>query len=510
MIASGESPVLAPLNPVEELLGGAAGSLPTLLAARVARTPAAPFLRWQDRVWSYGEAWEESLRFAAWVGGALTGSRSRRVASFLPNRPETLWSWFGTLAAGAAYVPLNRGHRGRILADMIDRSGATVLVTDAAGAADLPDLGAGGVRVFLVEEWDEVRAHEPALPVAPGPGELAELLYSSGTTGRSKAVELSHNQLCRGAGWVAWSLGLGPADVFHAWMPLFHVGGQVDTVLPTVVGGGSLALHPTFSRSRFWDQVEEAGATVFIGFANVARMLCAQPPRPEDAASTLRVGMTGAMPAQLSREFEARFGVPLLDVYGMTEIEPMLLPAPGETTPAGSCGRPNPDLEVVVLGADGAAAGEGVVGEIACRARRPDVLTSGYEGDPEASAAAFRGGWFHSGDLGRVDEGGHFYFVDRVKHSIRHRGENVSSWELESIVESAPGVAECCALGVPAELGEEDVKLVVVAADGALDPDELRRWCEGRMAAFMVPRYIEVVPELPRDGSGKVRKEELR
>ncbi|HET6998322.1 MAG TPA: AMP-binding protein [Solirubrobacterales bacterium] len=500
---------VAPRNPLLELTDERA-TIPELLAARVERTPEAPFLRWEQDRWSYREAWEEALRFVAWVDLRRDQGPVDRVASFLPNCPEALWAWFGALAAGATYVPLNRAHRGAILADMLGRSGARVLVTDAEGLGDLPDLAGSPIEVVLVD-WEEVRGLDPASPAAPRPDDLAELMYTSGTTGRSKAVELSHNQLCRGAGWVAWSLGIGTEDVFHAWLPLFHIAGQVDTVLPTVIGGGSLALYPTFSRSRFWDEVDESGATLFIGFSNVARLLYMLRPRSDDAETTLRAGVTGAMPARLSVDFEARFGVRLHDVYGMTEAEPMILPEPGVETPAGSCGRPNPDLEVVILDADGHPAGAGEVGEIGCRPRLPDVLSGGYEGDPEATAEATKGNWFRSGDLGRTDEEGFFYFVDRIKHSIRRRGENVSSWELETILASHPQVAEACAIGVPSPLGEEDVKVVVVAVAGEeLDPAELRSWCAGRMAAFMVPRYVEVIAALPRAETGKVMKEELR
>jgi crotonobetaine/carnitine-CoA ligase len=199
------------------------------------------------------------------------------------------------------------------------------------------------------------------------------------------------------------------------------------------------------------------------------------------------------------------------DVYGMTEAEPILLPDPATPSPPGSCGRPNPDLDVAVLSRDGRPAAAGEVGEIACRPRVRHVLMNEYEGDPEATAHATAGGWFHSGDLGRVDEAGFFYFLDRVRHSIRRRGENISSWELEALVSEHPAVAEVCALGVPSPLGEEDVKVVVVPAPGeSVDPAELRSWCEDRMAAFMVPSYVEVAAELPRAPTGKVLKEELR
>ncbi|HEU4392401.1 MAG TPA: AMP-binding protein [Solirubrobacterales bacterium] len=500
----------APRNPLLDLVPAERATVPALLAARVERIPDAPFLRWEGRSWSYREAWRETRRFAAWVEGRRGESPVTRVASFLPNRPEALWAWLGTLAAGATYVPLNRAHRGEVLTDMLRRSRAQVLATDAEGLADLPDLAGSPVEAVL-SDWSEVGACEPVEAAAPRPGDLAEVMYTSGTTGRSKAVELSHNQLCRGAGWVAWSLELRDDDVFHVWLPLFHLAGQVDAVLPTVIGGGAVALYPTFSRSRFWDQVAESGSTLMIGFPNVYQLLHSLPPREDDARNPLRAGVTGAMPVSFVADFEARFGLRVLDVYGMTEAEPMVLPEPGSRTPAGSCGRPNPDLEVAVLTDGGHPAAIGEIGEIACRARVPDVLTSGYEGDPEATAAATEGGWFHSGDLGRVDADGFLYFVDRIKHSIRRRGENISSWELEAVVCGHPAVAEACAIGVPSPLGEEDVKAVVVPVAGAaLDPVELRSWCQGRMAAFMVPRYIEVAAALPRGEAGKVMKEELR
>jgi crotonobetaine/carnitine-CoA ligase len=492
-----------------DLVPAEAPTVPALFAARVERTPEAPFLLWEGERWSYREAWEEIRRFAAWVARqGRVGDRSR-LAGFLPNRPEALWAWLGALVAGAVYVPLNRAHRGDLLADMIRRSGAELLVTDAEGEGDLPDLADPQPRV--ISDWEEIAALEPAAPAAPAPGDLAELMYTSGTTGRSKAVELSHSQLCRGAGWIAWSFEMTAEDVFHAQLPLFHIAGQVDTVLPSVVGGGAIALYPTFSRSRFWDQVAAAGSTLVVGFPNLYRLLHSSPPREDDGRYSLRAGMSATMPPDFVADFEARFGLRVREVYGMTEAEPMVLPWPGETTPAGSCGRPNPDFEIAVLDGDGRPAGSGEVGEIVCRSRLPGIRAGAYGGDSGTSAPASADGWFHSGDLGRVDESGFFYFGDRIRHAIRRRGESISSGELEAVLAGHPAVAEVCAIGVPSPLGEEDVKLVVVPAEGAVvDPSELRTWCEGRMAAFMLPRYVEVVPELPRAETGKVMKEELR
>lgn len=504
-----------PKNPLLGLVPEQQATVPTLLEVRAERTPENVFLRWEGRTWTYSEAWVESARFAAWL--LKEAHAPACVTSFLSNRPETLWTWFGTLIAGATYVPINRAHRGEVLADMLFRSEASVLATDREGIMDLPDLAGSAISRLMVVDggdgdssWSAVESLDPARRISRKPADLAELMYTSGTTGRSKCVRLSHNQICRGAGWVAWSLGIGPEDVFHAWLPLFHIAGQSDTVMPAVIAGASVALYPTFSRSRFWDEVAESGATLFIGFSNVAHLLNTLAPRDDDAEVTLRAGVTGAVSATLRTEFESRFNAVLHDVYGMTEAEPMILPPPGISTPPGSCGCPSPDFEVAVLDRGGRILPAGEVGEIVCRPRVPNVLTSGYEGDPEATLANRADLWFHTGDLGRSDADGFFYFVDRIKHSIRRRGENVSSWEIENTVVKHPVVVECSAIGVPSPLGEEDVKVTVVLESGcSLDPEDLWGWCQERMAAFMVPRYIEVVDALPRADTGKVMKEQL-
>jgi crotonobetaine/carnitine-CoA ligase len=257
--------------------------------------------------------------------------------------------------------------------------------------------------------------------------------------------------------------------------------------------------------------VRESGATLFIGFSNVLEILWATPPDPADSRCTLRAGIMGGIPAKLHRPFERRFGLRLVECYGMTEGEPLVLPPPGAEYPEGSLGRPSPDFEVAIFDDEDQPLPAGTVGQIVCRPRVPDVLSPRYDGDERDTLAAIRNLWFHTGDVGRIDEDGFVSFVDRGKHAIRRRGENISSWELEGLMTAHPAVAECCAVGVPSPLGEDDVKVVVVPEPGqVIDPAELRTWCVDRMAHFMLPRYVEVLDELPRNSLGKVLKRELR
>lgn len=444
------------------------------------------------------------------------------MAGYLHNRPDALWALLGTHAAGSVYTALNRQHKGTILADQVRRSCAGILVTEASALEALPDLADTAVRSLVVvnrattSDW--VGGHEalqspPWTGPDPGPGDPATIMFTSGTTGRSKAAVIPHNQLCRGAANLAEAVEMTPDDVFHAWLPFFHIAGQLHTTMCTAVAGGTLGLVPRFSASRFWTEVRRSRATVITGLPAIARILWEKPVTDDERAATshLRLGIFGPMTPELHRPLEKRLGIRIADTYGMTEAEPLTVPVPGVRQPVGSCGVAAPDFEIRIAADDGAALPPGERGEILARPRRPDVLFLGYEGDEEATSAAWRNGWFRTGDLAHQDEHGWVYYVDRLAHFIRRRGENVSAWELQRLIEEHPAVAEAFVLGVPSPMGEEDVKAVVVPSRGApLDPAALHAWCRGRMAAFMVPRFIEVRDEMPHISVGKVDKDKLR
>ncbi len=508
------------------LIEGERATVPELLMARVVKSPERVFLRVGERQCSYGAMWEETERFSGFLEEHRLGGPAARVASYLSNRPETFWVWFGTQLNGATYVPLHREHKGEILADMIRRAGVRLLVTESSALVDLPGPEQMGLQVILLvddttaaDEWngavlvgyDAVRAAKPHPGHRVKPSDIATLMYTSGTTGRSKGVLVPHNQLCRGGAWVAACVGIQPDDVFHGWLPLFHISAQLDMTIPLVLTGASIALFPTFSLSRFWSQVHEVQATVFGAFATQLELLWKLSPQENDADNPLRIGMVGHIPPQLHRPFEDRFGVRLFDIYGMTEAEPIALPRTGMETPVGSCGLPNPDFEVAILDENDCPLPTGEVGEIAIRPTVPDVMMRGYEGDEAVTVHMWRNLWFHTGDLGYCDADGFLYFVDRRKHAIRRRGENISSWELEHVLMRHPDVAECAAVGVPSPLGEEDVKVVLVPKpEASLNPAQVYEWCRSQMARFMVPRYIEVRRELPYTETGKVQKERLK
>ena len=508
-----------------ELTGLGQVCIPDLVRARVGRSPERPFIRYGDSVWTYADALEQMERFAGYLHSSGAGGSGKRVATYLSNRPEVLWTWFGTHLTGATYVSLNREHKGPVLEDMLRRSGAELLVTDRSAAAQLPAARGSGVRTIVdvdgpptdfgggyeVSSWDRVDRSPAAPEHSPDPASTATVMFTSGTTGRSKAVPITHNQFSRNAEHLASALALRPDDVFHGWAPLYHVGGQLYMVMTAIVAGASIALYPAFLASRFWEQVRESGATVFIGFSSVIKILWERTPAAQAGPSTLRVGVIGKIPADLHRPFEQRFGLTLLDMYGMTEAEILTLPRLGEAVPVGSCGRVGPDFDLVILDDRDQVLPPGRVGQICVRSKVPHVMTTGYEGDDAATAEAWRNDWFHTGDLGKIDQDGYVFHVDRLQHAIRRRGENVSSWEVEQILEQHPAIAQAAAIGVPSSLGEEDVKVVVVLRPGmTLDHREVHAFCASRMARFMVPRYIELRPALPYAEVGKVQKEQLK
>lgn len=504
-----------------ELVGKGTATIGEVLAARVAATPDAPFIEHGARRWTYAEGWHESRRFAGFLASQeLTGNR---VATFLPKCPEAVFAWFGANMSRGAYVALNRAHRGAVLGDLAERSGAGLLVTDQTGWEIIgPLLPASLTRVLFIDSlpdtlpaslqaftWEAIAASDPEIPLPSLPGDLATLLYTSGTTGRSKAVLLPHNMYCRGAANLAECFGYRSDDRFHDWMPLSHIGGQLHVTMTAVVAGACLVQFPAFSRQSFWDEVRASGSTVFSGFASILSLLLEVPPGPEDRRHKLRVGLIGNMPAETQSAFERRFGVTLLDTYGMSECEPLTLPRAGEMPP-GSCGRICPDFDVAILDEADRPLPVGQVGRICVRPRVPYVMMLGYEGDSPATVAAWRNLWFHTSDRGRFDADGYLFFADRMKYSIRRGGENISASEIEQVFLEHPDIVACAAVGIPDKVMGEEVKLVVVRRAGASsDEAELHAYAKTRMASFMLPRYIEIADSLPYTDVGKLKREDL-
>jgi crotonobetaine/carnitine-CoA ligase len=293
-------------------------------------------------------------------------------------------------------------------------------------------------------------------------------------------------------------------------LPMFHTNARYCTVLIGLMLSVRVVLHRSFSASRFWDvcRAEEATAFNFIG--SMLTFLSKQPPRADDRDHLVRKGYGAPAPISIYHDFEERFGVRLCEAYGSSEIGCVTANPIAQARP-GSAGRSTGIHELAIHDPGGNPVPEGEAGEIVVRPKRPGILFNGYHGMPAETAASWRDLWFHTGDRGRFDEDGNLYFVDRVKDSIRRRGENISSWEVERVVNSIDVVQECAVLGVASDASEEDVLVVVVLKEREeLEPLELLGQLESRLPAYAMPRYVRYVESLPKTPTGRVQKYMLR
>ena len=497
-----------------------------IVAARAAQQPDRPAVRFEAATLTYGEWDVRANRLAnALLGSGLAAGS--RVAVMLTNRPEFLVAWAGVAKAGLVEVPVNTAYKGDLLAYLlmqaqcqvlvieeqwIDRLAAiadevtglrTVIVLDAQNA-DLPS--------FSVTSWEEfISTGSPDPPdVVVAPDDVSSILYTSGTTGPSKGVVLTHASNFHMANNVVGLMDYGPSDVVFNAFPLFHVNARYSGVLPVMYADGESVLRSRFSVSGFWDTCREYGVTAFNYMGAVLMMLFKQPERPDDADNPVRRAYGAPAPVTIYRDFERRFGVQLVEVYGSTEGGTITMNTV-DSFRIGSCGRPVPYYDVRIHDEHDHPLPPGEVGEIVVRPREPHALFEGYHDMPEATLTAFRNLWFHTGDRGRTDEDGYFYYVDRMKDSIRRRGENISSWEVEKVVTAHDSVAEAAAVGVPSELTEEEVLIVVVAKPGcAIDPVSILDHCQQRLPYYAVPRYVRILDELPKTPSQRIEKYRLR
>lgn len=499
------------------------GTIADVLRARAERTPDDPFVTFGETTIGYGEMVDRAERAA----GALAGlglAPGDRVATVLPNSLELLDVWLGAAVGGYVLVPVNTGLVGDGLRYVLEHSEAKAVAVDGPLAGALADAlpADAGPAVRLVRDPAapaEVRLADvlaagdaAAAPTAVDPDGLATILYTSGTTGMPKGVMNGHRPyLTAGVEFTRRFLRLGTDDVLYTSLPLFHVNAQMLSVMGSIVSGRPLVLAPRFSASRFFDEIRRHRATVFNYIGAMLTMLAKQPARADDAENPIRVAVGGAAPLELWRDFERRFGLEILEIYGLTETACFCLGSPPDAIKPGKLGTAVSWAEVDVRREDGGRADDGEPGEIVVRPKRDGVIFRGYLKNREATDEALAGGWFHTGDRGRRDDDGYLVFLDRLKDVIRRRGENISSYEVERAVNTHPDVAESAAVGVPSELGEEDVMIVVVPRPGAeIDPAALRAHCGERLAAFMVPRYVLVRDALPKTATQRVQKFELR
>jgi crotonobetaine/carnitine-CoA ligase len=333
-------------------------------------------------------------------------------------------------------------------------------------------------------------------------------MYTSGTTGLPKGVIHRHSR-CYGGFVLPIMTGYTAQDVVYNTLPLFHIGGQ-NMVWMALVSDTTVALAERFSASRFWPDVRAYGATFTLFLGAMIPILHKQPPRHDDHENPLRIALSAAAPRTIWEEFERRFNVKIVELYSQTEGGFLLNADARAEGKVGAMGKPSAGYEMQVVDEQDHPLPPGAVGELIYRPGGGSTLTEYYK-NPEATAEKTRGGWIRSGDLAYQDDDGYFFFVDRKNDFMRRRGENISSFEVEKIINSHPQVLESAAYAIPSALGEDEVMVALVLQPGAaLDPFELMQYCETHMAYFMVPRYVRVVDAFPKTGTERTMKYQLK
>lgn len=497
-----------------------------------------PFMSWEDEAkrYSFAEVNAKANQLARGFQD-IGVKKGDVVVLFMPNSVEFVFAWFALNKLGAVEAPMNTGYKGKFLEHQINIAKAkTIVVAEAllgvvtASLENLPNIARiivhgdaplkaerhGAVQISAFSSlWAE---DDSNLGVDVRPQDIAAIMFTSGTTGLSKGVLMPHAQNYLFSEINLRGVQLDEDDVYLIQLPLFHANSQLLGIYPCLIAGARFVLYERFSASQWIHRVHASGATVTNSLGVMLHFIYAQPPSPLDRTHRLRRIFAGPTPYMLVDDFAKRFGVErYADAFGQTEIcLPIMNPLElNLKRPPGAAGLlldqwfdvrivdPETDEDVPV----------GEVGELVLRHKYPWTINAGYVSAPEKAAEAWRNLWFHTGDALRRDADGWYYFVDRLKDALRRRGENISSFEVESAISEHPAVADVAVVAVPAGDGggEDEVKAcIVLNADTPYDPKDLVAWCEERLPAFAVPRFIEVMAALPRTPSEKIIKADLR
>jgi crotonobetaine/carnitine-CoA ligase len=479
-----------------------------------------------DAVYSYRQLWARARRAAA-LFKAQGVQAGEPVLVMLDNCVEFLDAWLGLALLGAVQVPVNTDYLGEILRHQVRDSDARLMLLDVrfadrvaalgeergaleallavGGEAQIPGLRADG-WARLYEAAPELTAAELA---AAEEHEVFAIMYTSGTTGASKGVRISHAHAHTYARLAGEAMRLRRGDVYFAPLPLFHIAGQWAHVYACLQVGAKAVVRRRFSVTGFWETVREAGVTVTFLLGTMANFLAREPARDDDSRNPLERILMVPLVEDVAG-FRRRFDVRVCTCYGSTEVNVPLI-SDYDVEQAGLAGRAVPGFQLRVVDDLDREVPTGAVGGLVVRTDEPWLLATGYHRNPEASLRLFRNLWLHTGDAFRVDADGNYWFVDRIKDYIRRRGENISSYELEREVNAHPAVLECAAVAIRSAASEDDVKVVVVLKPGCdAAPGEIREFLVGRVPKFMLPDVVEVISELPKTPTGKIQKHLLR
>jgi len=455
-------------------------------------------------------------------------SKGDHIAILMENCPEYIYTWFALSKIGAIEVPINFFHKGELLEYFINYSDAKTIILSESFESNFRDIKGNlnsieqvisysstkpefdKLEVILFSELFKNSGFNPEVKVKHN--DIMAVLFTSGTTGASKGVMLTHNQMifqshlyCSIANFTAY-------DKMYQYLPLFHEAGQCGGTLAPLMANSTIVLKQKFSAHRFWNDIRKHNITITGGFEPVIRILYKMSPQVDDANHSLKTILCGHVPPDIQEEFQKRFNVKLIDAYGLTETD-CCITSTYDDIKIGSCGTVhNNYFDVKLFNENDQEVPVGDEGEIVIRPLIPDIIMKGYYKMPEKTLDVFRNLWFHTGDIAYKDDEGYYYFVDRKKDMIRRAGENISSKEVERIINSHSHVKECAIVGVKNEIYGEEVKAAIVLKKGKkLDYDDLIKFCKKRMAYFMVPRHIEFLEELPKGlDSQKVIKEKLK
>lgn len=460
------------------------------------------------RAGSIALTYREVADRAAAVAGSLAQHGVRAgdpVAALSRNRIELVDLLLGCAWLGAVAVPLNTALRGDSLTHVLTASGARYLLLEAEFAARVGEAGYDGVTWVIGTDsapGPHGRPHPAAVVSALDP---AAVLFTSGTTGLPKGVRCPHAQFLWWGHGVGASLALGPDDVLYNGLPLFHTN-AINALFQAFVAGATFVLGEHFSVREHWRRVADADATVIYLLGAMVAMLAGRPPGELDRAHRATRALAPATPAHLCGPFRERFGIELIDGFGSTETNLVLGSLPGARR-AGYLGTVMPGYEAAVVDEAGAPVADGSAGELVVRTEHHGAFALGYLGEPVPEPHE----WRRTGDRVVREPDGWFRFVDRIKDVIRRRGENISAVQVEQVLARHPAIAQVAVFPVPSELAEDEVMAAVIPRPGeTLDPAALRRFAAAHLAGFALPRYIDVVAELPLTETGKVRKAELR